>query len=83
VQPPTNDFKRILEVVCPNPVYPIKHKLRDCVKMKKFMVSGSLTRGMELDEVPNKDDVMPFLGEDAVKMIYDGRPLLGMHCVCN
>jgi hypothetical protein len=47
--------------------------------MKNFMGSGSLSRGMELDEVPDEVDAVPFPGEDAVMMIYDGRPSLGMH----
>jgi hypothetical protein len=34
---------------------------------------------MEVDEVPNKGDVMPFHREDAVMMIYDGSPSPGMH----
>jgi hypothetical protein len=44
--------------------------------MKNFMVSGSLTRGMGLNEVRDESDVMPFPGEDAVMRIYDGRPTL-------
>jgi hypothetical protein len=38
---------------------------------------------MELDEVPNVDDAMPFPGEDAVIMIYDGCPPSGMRHVSN
>jgi hypothetical protein len=30
--------------------------------MKNFMASGSLTRGMEVDEVPNEGEAMPFPG---------------------
>jgi hypothetical protein len=40
--------------------------------MKNFMASRSLTRGMEVDEVPNKGETMPFPREDEVMMIYDG-----------
>jgi hypothetical protein len=47
---------------CPNHVYPIKHKLADYDIMKNFMVSGSFTQGMELDEVLDDGDVMPFPG---------------------
>jgi hypothetical protein len=46
--------------------------------MKNFMASGSLTRGMEVDEIPDKGDVTPFPGEDAVMVIYDGDPTPGM-----
>jgi hypothetical protein len=34
--------------------------------MKSFMTSGSLSRGMEVYEVPDEGDTMPFAGEDAV-----------------
>jgi hypothetical protein len=42
--------------------------------MKNFMISGSLTRGMELDEDSGVSDTMPFPREDAVMTFYDGRP---------
>jgi hypothetical protein len=51
--------------------------------MTYFMASGSLARGMEVDEVPDEGDTMPFPGEDAVMTIYDGCPLSGMRCVSN
>jgi hypothetical protein len=51
--------------------------------MKKFMASGSITRGMELNEVPNEGDVMPFPGEDTVMTTYDGCPSPGMCRVSN
>jgi hypothetical protein len=38
---------------------------------------------MEVDEVPYEGDTTPFLGEDAVMMIYDGRPSPGTHRVPN
>jgi hypothetical protein len=41
--------------------------------MKSFMISGSLTRGMELDEDPSGSDAMPFPGEDVVMTVYGGR----------
>jgi hypothetical protein len=73
-QPPVDHFERLLEEACSNHAYPIKHKLKDCDMMKNFMISGSLTRGMELDEDPGVSDTMPFPGEDAVMTFYDGRP---------
>jgi hypothetical protein len=42
--------------------------------MKNFMILGSLTWGIELNEVPDKSDKMPFPGEAAVMMIYSGHP---------
>jgi hypothetical protein len=82
-RPPADHFERLLEEVCSNHAYLIKHKLKDCDMMKKFMVSGSLTRGMELDEVTNAGNMMPFLEEDAIMMICDGHPLSGMRRVSN
>jgi hypothetical protein len=76
VQPLTDHFERLLEEACPNYIYLIKHKLRDCDMMKNFMVSGSLTRGIGLDEAPGKSDAAPFPREDVVMMIYDGRSML-------
>jgi hypothetical protein len=81
--PPTDHFEKLLEETCPNHAYPIKHKLRDYNMMKNFMASGSLARGMEVDEVPNERDTMPFPREDAVMTIYDGRPPPGMHRMSN
>jgi hypothetical protein len=41
--PPTDHFKRLLEEAYSNHTYPISHKLKDCIMMKSFMISGSLT----------------------------------------
>jgi hypothetical protein len=76
-------FDKLLEETCLNPAYPIKHKLRDCGMMKSFMTSGSLSRGMEVDKVPNEGDAMPFPREDAVMTIYNGHPSPGMHRTSN
>jgi hypothetical protein len=51
--------------------------------MKSFMILGSLTWGMELDEDPGRSNTMPFPGEDTVMMVYDGRPPPGRHRVFN
>jgi hypothetical protein len=42
--------------------------------MKNFMVSGSLTRGMELDEDLGGSDTMPFPEEDAVMIVLWAPP---------
>jgi hypothetical protein len=76
-RPPTDHFGKLLEETCPNHAYPIKHKLRDCGMMNNFLASGSRVRGMEVDEVPNEGDTMPFPGEDVVMVIYNGRPRRG------
>jgi hypothetical protein len=80
---PQDHFKKLLEETCPNHAYTIKHKLRDCGMMRNFMASGSLARGMEVNEVLDEGDTMPLLKEDAVMMIYDGCPSPGMRRVAN
>jgi hypothetical protein len=50
--------------------------------MKNFIISGSLTLGMELDEDPGGSDTMPFPREDAIMMVYDAPPL-GRHRMSN
>jgi hypothetical protein len=82
VRLPTDHFVKLLEETCLNHAYPIKHKLRDCDMMKNFMASGSLARGMEVNEVPNEGNTMPFPREETVMMTYDGCPSPGMRHVC-
>jgi hypothetical protein len=67
-------FKKLLEETCPNHAYSIKHKLRYCSLMKCFMTTGSLPRGMEIDEAPTMGDAAPFLREDMVMMVYGRHP---------
>jgi hypothetical protein len=76
-RPPTDHFKRLIEEACPNHAYPIRHKLKDCVTMRNFMTSRSLTWGTELDEGPNGTDIMPFPRENAIWTVYGGRPHWG------
>jgi hypothetical protein len=59
-RPLIDHFERLLEEGFPNHAYPIKHKLKVCDMMKIFMISVSLTRGMELDEVLDRSDTTPF-----------------------
>jgi hypothetical protein len=73
-RPPTDHLERLHKEACPNHVYHVKHKLKDCGMIKNFMVLGSPAWGMELDEVPDEGDVMPFPGEDAVMKIYEVLP---------
>jgi hypothetical protein len=51
--------------------------------MKSFMTLGSISRGMEVDEVPNEEDIMPFPREDTVTMIYNGSSSLEKRHMCN
>jgi hypothetical protein len=67
-------FEKLLEETCPNHAYAIKHKLQHCSLMKSFMTTGSLSRGMEIDEAPIEGDATPFPREDAVMMIFERHP---------
>jgi hypothetical protein len=80
---PTDHFEKLLEETCPNHAYPIKHKLRDCGMIKNFKASVSLTRGMEVDDVPDEGSAMPFPGEDATMTIYNECPSPGVYHVSN
>jgi hypothetical protein len=60
-----------------NHTYPIRHMLKDFSMMRSFMTSVSLTWGVELDEGPDGSHTMPFHEENAVMMVYEGRPLSG------
>jgi hypothetical protein len=80
---PWTTSRRSLRRNAKNHTYPIKHKLRDCGMMKNFMASRSLTQGMEADEVPNDDGVMPINSQDAVMTIYYGCPSSGVHHMFN
>jgi hypothetical protein len=51
--------------------------------MKNFIVSRSLTRGMELDKILDEGNAMPFPRDDTIMIVYDGHPLLGMRLVSN
>jgi hypothetical protein len=77
--PLTDHVERLLEETYSIHAYPVKHKLWDCGLMKNFMASGSLARGLEVDE----GDTMPFFGEGMIMTIYDGFPSLGMRRVPN
>jgi hypothetical protein len=42
---PSEHFKKLLMVACPNHVYPVKDKLKECTMLKNFMTSGALSKG--------------------------------------
>jgi hypothetical protein len=51
--------------------------------MKNFMTSGSVTRDKEPEEDPSERGTTPFPGEDAVMMVFNGRPSSSRSCVSN
>jgi hypothetical protein len=77
MRPPTDHFKRLLEEACPNHTYLVRHKLKDYEMMRSFMTLGSYTWGTMIDKEPVRSDTSPFPEENAVMMVYWGRPLSG------
>jgi hypothetical protein len=71
MRPPKNHFKKLLEVTCLHHSYPVKHKLKDCTLMKKFMTSGAFSK----DRKPRGDlggkSAAPILGEAEVTKMFD------------
>jgi hypothetical protein len=47
-RPPKDHFEMVLKAACPHHPYPVKHKLRDCTMMKRFMSSGTPAATAEL-----------------------------------
>ena len=71
-----NHFKKMLEGPCPNHAFPVKHPLKDCSLMQKFL-SGSSNKGeqgkepiLATDDAEEKDDDFPML--DGCLMIFRG-----------
>jgi hypothetical protein len=73
-RPPTYQLKRLIKEAYPNHTYLVRHKLKDYDMMKSFMILGSRTCGMELGKDRGGSDMMPFHREDAVMILYGGRP---------
>jgi hypothetical protein len=44
-RPPKDHFEKLLKVACLHHSYPVKHKLKDCAMMKKFMTAGTFSKG--------------------------------------
>jgi hypothetical protein len=61
----------------PEPRLPHQAQAQGLWHVEEFHWLGSLTRGMEVDEVPDEGDMTPFLREDMVMIICDGRPRRG------
>jgi hypothetical protein len=68
---PKDHFEKLLEATDPHHPYPVKHKLRDCSMMKKFMMSGALSRddkpggdlgGTSVTPIPDEAEIMAISG---------------------
>ena len=71
-----NHFEKMLEGPCPNHAFPVKHPLKDCSLMRKFLF-GSSNKGEQgkepaptADDTKEKDD--DFLTLDGCLMIFGG-----------
>jgi len=71
-----NQFKKMLEGLCPNHAFPSKHLYKDCGLMRKYL-SGGLNKweqGKEpaptTDNAEEKDDAFPML--NGALMIFGG-----------
>ena len=66
----------MLEGLCPNHAFPIKHLLKDCGLMRKFLL-GSANKGEQgkelaptADDAKEKDDTFPM--PNSALMIFEG-----------
>jgi hypothetical protein len=64
-------FEKLLEAACPHHPYSIKHNLKDCTTMKKFMMAGAPPRGGKPGGGdPGGKAAAPVLGEAEVMKIF-------------
>jgi hypothetical protein len=70
-QPPKDHFEKLLEVTYLHHPYPVKHKLKDCTMRKKFMTSGTFSKGSKLGRDPGGKSAAPVFGEAKVMTIFD------------
>jgi hypothetical protein len=73
VQSPTDHFKKLLKVTCPNHTFPVKHKLKECSMRKNYVAMGSLARAEKPEGDSGGKAVLPFPEEKVVMSLY-GRP---------
>jgi hypothetical protein len=58
-RPPKDHFEKLLEAIYPHHPYPIKHKLKNCVMMRKFMTLRAPSRGSKLEGNPGGKSAAP------------------------
>jgi hypothetical protein len=63
-------LRKLLEAACPNHMYPIKNKLKDCTIMKYLMASGAFSKDKKPKGDPGEKGAVFDLGEVAVTTIY-------------
>jgi hypothetical protein len=70
---PADHFEKLLKATCPNHMYPIKHKLKECTMMKNYMTTGTFARSNKPEGDSTGKVATPFPEENAVMSIC-GRP---------
>jgi hypothetical protein len=66
---PEDHFKKLLEVTYQYHSYPVKNKLEDCAKLKKFITSGAFSRGSKPGGDLGGKGAAPIPGETEVMTI--------------
>jgi hypothetical protein len=66
----TTWFLRLPNVTCLHHSYPVKHKLKDCTMMKKFMTSGAFSKGSKPGGDPRGKNATPISREAEVMTIF-------------
>jgi hypothetical protein len=75
-RPPKDHFEKLLETTCLHHSYPVKHKLKDCTMIKKFMTSAAFSKDRKPGRDPGGKSAVPIPGEAEVMTIFD-RPHRG------
>jgi hypothetical protein len=70
-RPPKDYFEKLLEVTCPHRPYPIKHKLKNCTMIKKFIMLRAFSKGSKPGGDPGGKSAAPIPGEAEVMTIFD------------
>jgi hypothetical protein len=70
-RPAKDHFEKLLEATYPHHSYPIKHKLKYCTLMKKFMMSGAFSKDRKPGGDPGGKGAAPIPGEAKVMTIFD------------
>jgi hypothetical protein len=71
---PMDHLEKLLEATCPNHMYPIMYRLKECTLMKNYMTTGSLVRNKKSKGDLGRKAAPPFLEEKVVMLIYGGPP---------
>jgi hypothetical protein len=76
MRPPKDHFEKLLKATYSHHSYPIRHKLKDCNMMKKFMTLGAFSKDRKSGGFLGGKSVAPILGEAEAITIFD-RPHRG------